>query len=490
VFSTDYINRPDGTKLLWSGIMVPLGALSIPLTAVMGPVSIYNLFIISAPATAAACMYWALRPLVKSAAGRICGALLFGWSTYEMLHLGAGQLGLATVFTMPLLLRLICEAFIWQRWRWIWTGGAIGLTLVLQLLLNIEILATEAVFAFVSLVVLGLRFWRVALIRNRVVYAVKCAIVTSVIFVPVAGVIVHKMFEGLTSTGPPRLSDFWANNLQSFVVRDLGSHGWEGYLGVPLILLLVVASVRGLRNKVVQLCGLLTVVALVFSMGGHVRNGANVNGFPLPWLLFEHVPAVNSALPQRLSIYAILFAAVVVGIFIDDLVSSASRWWWRAAGGVLLVATALSVWPNTQAAVVSTPAFFTGDISRITAGSTALVLPFPDDLHTDPMRWQAESNIRFKMPGGYFLTPTPQGVLENSLPTRTSDMLTQVDGGQTPQVTSDVRTEVQSDIHNWGAKNIIVGPSPAAPAEVAFMTAILGGPPQSDEGVWVWWNVN
>jgi hypothetical protein len=59
---------------------------------------------------------------------------------------------------------------------------------------------------------------------------------------------------------------------------------------------------------------------------------------------------------------------------------------------------------------VATPAFFTGPAVReLPRDSVSLVLPFPNSAMSLPMIWQAEADIWFRMPGGYFIGPAPDG---------------------------------------------------------------------------------
>ena len=75
--------------------------LSAPLTALIGPVAVYDALALAAPALAAWCTYLLCRELRTGSAAALAGGLLFGFTTYEATET-LNHLNLALVFTLPL----------------------------------------------------------------------------------------------------------------------------------------------------------------------------------------------------------------------------------------------------------------------------------------------------------------------------------------------------------------------------------------------------
>ena len=75
--------------------------LSWPLTAVAGPVAVYDLLALAAPALAAWCAYLLCRELGTGTPAALAGGLVFGFTTYESAET-LNHLNLALVFTLPL----------------------------------------------------------------------------------------------------------------------------------------------------------------------------------------------------------------------------------------------------------------------------------------------------------------------------------------------------------------------------------------------------
>jgi hypothetical protein len=129
-------------------------------------------------------------------------------------------------------------------------------------------------------------------------------------------------------------------------------------------------------------------------------------------------------------------------------------------------------------------------------GSTALVTPFenppaPLDLRTEfrPMLWQAEADMRFRMPEGGVFTPGPSySVVPPVLPTRLASL--QGSDARDPVVITLVeRQQYLRALRGRGVKTVIVGPSPGAGSIISFFSSLLERHPDEIGDVAVWWNV-
>jgi hypothetical protein len=173
-----------------------------------------------------------------------------------------------------------------------------------------------------------------------------------------------------------------------------------GYLGVPLliILVLVVVTLRGRARRGAWVLLLAALVAEALALGREMHFAGHDVG-PGVWRLMEKLPAISEALPIRLAMYSILFVALVVALWL----AQPGRKLWRFVLAGLAVVTFLptpsgSFWTShvRQSRFFATSAYRTA----IRPGDRALVLPYaPTDSWT--MLWQAETGFRFSMIGGH-----------------------------------------------------------------------------------------
>ena len=182
--------------------------------------------------------------------------------------------------------------------------------------------------------------------------------------------------------------------------RFTGTGAEQGaYLGVPLLVLLVLALRRPCVRKRVFLAALFAA-ALVLSLGTRVKVAGLVVGIG-PWSLAAPLPVVGSALPARFTLYTSLFAALLVAAALRDR-PTPFRWSLALAGIALTL-------PNLQLGQWESPVP-SSDVLASTAlenGSTALVLPYGPAGWS--LLWQAETDFRVRLVGGHFgLRVTPK----------------------------------------------------------------------------------
>jgi hypothetical protein len=285
-----------------------------------------------------------------------------------------------------------------------------------------------------------------------------------------------------------------------------GEAEWNGYLGLPLLTLLAFIAIAWWRVLLIRWLALLAAVIAVLSLGPHLHLGGQIHfHIPLPWLVVQRLPIFDNVLPARLMLFFYLFAAVAVAFFIRHL----RRDWtgWKARAGWLWVALAvvflLPALPWTSAPN-PVPEFFTGSgVQRVPDGSVALVAPFStapgfqlgpgQDSATYPMLWQLASGMRFKMPEGSLIVPDTNGAPTGGRPPASTTQTTMIaiqQGGQPPDLTPPLRSALESDLARWHVRTVIVGPMYNQDAMVSFWQQLLGRPPESVQGVLVWWDVS
>jgi hypothetical protein len=508
---SDFTFHPGGINLMWNPARFTQGVLMAPVTLTLGPIFAYNLSQVVALSLSAWAAYLAVVAIVKDRRAAFCAGLLYGFSPYML-----GHAPLHTDYTFvpipPLVLlvfyRLAVEpAF--SPWK---AGIALGILGVVQFLAAEEMAATMALLAAIGagFLLLSRRVSREQLLRGaRAVFIAGC-ISAFVLAVPVGyqffgRQVLHGLFHGF---------GFYETDLFGFLVPTstlaaypaaltkfgdrLGGGPVEqtGYLGVPLMLLLGFTARRWREQILVRWSATMLVVSAILSMGPLLQAGGYLVGLPLPWLVFQFVPLLESVLTSRLMLYAYLMAALLLAYFIVRAPSFTPRG--RVAGYVLLALVAVSLLPSAPLAAHrrNVPAFFTSsDVARI-SGQTVLVAPFSADpgfRHApwelaDVMLWQAASGMRFKTPEGYGWGPGVDGApLEGPLPTLTQTRMIGISRfGTYPALCQADRARMFADLRSWGVTAVIVGPTGQRDKLVAFFTDLLGSGPEEMGGVALW----
>jgi hypothetical protein len=185
-----------------------------------------------------------------------------------------------------------------------------------------------------------------------------------------------------------------------------------GYLGWPLLVVLVLVTVRFWRQLPVRVTAVAFVVLAACSLGGTLlAGGVEHAGIKLPWYLLQTLPVTGSVLPDRFSIVADGAAAAAFAFGFD---AAWRRWpgakWFVAALAAVAVVPLVPA-PLPQAPVTALPAGWTTVFSalRLPADAHVLVVPIPVSTFTEALRWQADTGQPGSMVGGYYMGPTWSG---------------------------------------------------------------------------------
>jgi hypothetical protein len=139
---------------------------------------------------------------------------------------------------------------------------------------------------------------------------------------------------------------------------------------------------------------------------------------------------------------------------------------------------------------VRTPAFFTGpEVRQLPEGSVALVVPPSGPLNSYAMVWQAQAGMRFKMLRAYFAGPhsDPSAPSFGAPQTPLSNVLSDVQGGQPPELTNELRASLRDELRADRVQTVIVGPMLRQQTMVRFLTDLLGREPSpAAGGVYLW----
>ncbi|HVA21518.1 MAG TPA: hypothetical protein VNN74_05425 [Candidatus Micrarchaeia archaeon] len=502
-YYTHWLGFPTGANMSFPGPPLPWIILIWPVAAVAGIVNAYNVLVvlaISSSATAAwfACRRWVTRPLAA-----LVGGAMFGFSPYLLGQALQGHANLMLVPTIPLCAIVYDELLVRQRWPRRRVGIVGGGLLAVQLLTAEEVAAIIALTALAATLALAAVHRREVPRRWR--YAAGAAGWALIPLIPAAALLtwaqvllpgaVHGQAGLGAAHGSPDAFSLLLPGigqlltLPGFIHFQVTSNRLPtealGYIGLPL--LLVLAGLRRQGDRLARWLVAMVAVTALLMLGSVLQVDGYVTSIPLPFAAASHLPFLGDLLPSRISAMLDWLLALTLAVFIDRVGSLRAQW--PAAG---LAALAVGSWlPNPGAPVVATPtpAYFTG--TRIPARSVLLVVPFAQLAQGAISElWQAESGMRFKMTGGYYLrVPLGRGGLTPYGPKLTpltrALLLITLDGHRTAP-SAHLRAATRRYLRRHRVSAVVVGPGPRRGEEVRLFEGLLGRPPRREEGVDVW----
>jgi hypothetical protein len=509
---SDYLNFPHGVNVMWNTSLLLPGLLLAPITVTFGPVVTFNVLCTLSLALSAWCATLAFRRYIHSNVAALIGGSAYGFSPY-MLAQNRGHLQLSIAFLPPLLFLAVDNILVRQR-RPAWLSGAVlGVLAALQVLTGEEVFALVAIMLAVQVVIMMLLFPRQ--VAGRAPYAAVAFGTAALAFAAIAGYPIWFQLLGPQHvTGDIQGSNRYAVDLWNFVTptrvqavvpasatgitsRFTGNLAeTNGYIGIPLILVVLFTAARWAWSKaVVRVAFLLALVSIVLSLSDHLHIKGRITDIELPWNALQNLPLLESAVPNRFMLIGMFFCGLLLAFFIDQ----ALRWRWverlPAALLVILVMVALAPRLPLQGGRLEAPAFLTGAaVKRVPQGSVVLVTPYPRPGSSQSMTWQALAGMRYRMPGGYFIGPRANGRPGYSAPpNQLAAKLIQLGAGWKPHKLDPYRRLTYSyNLVEWRVQTIVVGPmrdQGRRENTVKMLTELLGRPPSQEGGVDVWWNV-
>jgi len=528
---TTYANYPFGVNLVTNTSAPFLGVLGMPVTLLFGSIATFNVLSTVAVAGSATAGYAFARRWTTWRPSAWVAGLLYGFSPYVMGQ-SSGHLNLTFVVLPPLILLGVHEVVVRQRWGPRRAGVVLALLVTAQFFVSSEILASTVVIGTIGVAgaaVAGRRsiadHWKRAvegtlwaggvagvLLAYPVWFAVKGpgSISGPIQLVPQAyradllGLIYPGAFVWLAPSGLTRTSSVFASS-----PVENGS-----YLGITLVCAVVVSVVvLWRRSTVVRVAAIAGGAAWVLSLGGalvvRTAPGASLNGIPLPERIFTKLPLLSNTIPVRYSLYVSLFAGLILALALDRLhqrvAHGARPTWLRTPAGSALVPGLLALAclvplvptiPLQGFGDPGVPAYFSSPaLQRIPPDSVALIYPYPSSPTPQGQLWQAQAELRFKMPGGYFLVPQPPGrsiafspTLGYDTNTLTARTLISLAAGIPPAETPALRSALRGQLRAWHVQNLLASTSGVVgPAQsIQFLTWLAGRPPTAEGGLLVW----
>jgi hypothetical protein len=475
-FVTHAMFVPEGFNLTWAAAMPGPSVVLSPVTLAFGPVVTWNVIQLCAPALSAWTAFLLCRHVSGQTGPALVGGYVFGFSPYVLIHLTGGP-DLALEALLPVFVLLVLrrvEGSIRRNQFLV----AMTLALTAQYLISSEILATATLFGGIALVLGCVVF---AEHRPALLHTVKLLILaygaTAILISPFLG------FFFFGHQYPPGATHFSAD-LASFALPPalvaitrhrpafVGANT-EGYLGLPLIVLIVVFAWQERRSRTAWLAGLALLLAAICSLGSHLVVRAHKTLIPGPWLLATKLPVLRYAIPVRLALFVALPAALIVAMWLSREPIRGRCGVWRWALAALAVAfIAPDVGNSSWDTKIQDPAFFAGGTYRAYLKPTDRVLTIPAWGPNE--RWQADTGFRFQLADGYAGNPFPASY------TRYPTWNTLLTGDLTPGYASQLRRFVAAK----GVTAIVVDETVPGPWTKLFGT--LGVRPVSTGGVLVY----
>jgi hypothetical protein len=412
-FFTDLVWAPLGINLAWTAIVPLLAWISIPLQLTVGEPATYNLVVILALPLAGFSAFLLCRRVTGTFWPSVLGGYIFGFSPY-MLGQALEHLVLIAVFPVPLIvlftLKKLDGEISARRFAIL-----LAALLAIQFLCFPEIVATLTVVGGIALLL------ALALFDGDVRARLLGLIPPAAAGYAISGVMLSPYLYFLLFRGFPHDSVWQAGNysadLLAFLVPTqtvmLGtaraavtiSQTFKGgisengaYLGVALIFFVEMFRRRYWREPIGKFLTILFVVLAIAAMGPSLHV-AGRQGFSMPWATIGRLPLLSIVLPVRLMTYEFLAAAVMVAMWFSVSSARALTKWIAAA--VILVSLA----PNLHAAFwisdLDIPAFFRDRTYATELQPSEIILPLPWGQKGNSMYWQLQSDMYFRMAGGY-----------------------------------------------------------------------------------------
>ncbi len=410
---TRMVWAPTGYNLAWATSIGAPSLAAAPITFALGPVAAYNVLALLAPALTAWSGYLLCSHLTRAWWPSVAGGYVLGFSTYEIGHVAAGQLQLTLFFIPPLLVLLAL----------MYLGGTLHARNFLLLFTSavvIEFMTSTEVFATMIVcgaIALGLAMLADAgrrrdFIRLSALIAASfaaCAVLVSPVlyWVFALGVPHEPIFPPAIFSADPIATLIpgpltWLAPAGALAIARrfiVSSFPWESgvYIGLPLLAIATAFCVENRRQHAGKLvAGFLATVA-VLSFGPVLRIAGRPS-LPLPWAAASLLPLLDNVLPVRLMGFAFIAIAAAFALWLAN--AQASRVLKLVAALVCIVSIAPRPLPDSVSRV-DTPDFFARGLYRRYLDRDANVLVVPYGRNGRSMLWQAQSDMHFRMAGGY-----------------------------------------------------------------------------------------
>jgi len=524
LFFSARVHVPGGMNMLDNTSVLALGVVLAPVTWVFGPVATLNVALTAAPVLTGLSAYGVLRRGLG--AGRLAafaGGLAYGFSPFVLRNEAINHLQASFLALVPLIFWCCYELAVAQRGRWWRWGLALGVLVAVQFFVGTEVLTVTVLTTGIALVLGVVAAWWQG-VRNpggdRVLAARLPFAWRGFAVAVVVGVVLlaYPLWFALAGPGHINGADWSQSSPNSLTSMLLPSfpHNWsiagyrgpggafEGYLGIPALLILAATAVV-VRRPLAKLCVAMTLI-FVWLPGGlsphSSRPNVHVSLLSLPWQAFEHFPVLAQIVPANLAVSATWFTIVAGALLADRLLQSSGPATRAAAGAVCLalIVPWLLSWQlpfTTQHVAASSWATSAG--SRLPGNSVVLFYPFPATYLDQSLIWQAQSGMRYSIVSGRGIVPgknntadhgwTP-GTPEGTMSALSTSHVPYAHLAPPAMPSAATVAWFRAALRRWGVTDVVMTPGGRDPDYARrWLTTAIGTAPQAEDGAWVWTNV-
>ena len=521
VFFSGAVNIPHGANLLSNTSGTLVSVVLSPVTWLWGPVASTNVALTLAPGLSAWGCWVAIRRFVAWKPGAVPAALVYGYSSAIVTSLTFGHVSVSVLVVPPLLLASLYEIVVRQARTPLRDGVTLAALLIVQFLISPEVVVMctfLASFGLLATMAVGRRKIRAQAPHTVRAFAIGIGISVALLAYPawfglsgpqsVSGVLFSLAplsgvnISGFLFPGPYRA-------LANSFTRFGGYYGRLGppsnYIGWGTAAGTAVSLYFSRRRPLVWLLVLMTLVAMVLSLGAYLLGGSLVlsHGW-LPWRTLGKLPVLREILPDQFAPLATLFLSFVLALGLDALHTRVQKVGGRHAaqisgptwlatvivGAAALVPVFITFDIPFTVQPISTPVWMARDAPLLPNGTALLTVPFAFSGSDKPMLWQAVDDMHFRLAGGGLKTPDASGgPIGDGAPGSARRILADltVSGSTQPTGTVAQLSAVRAAVRSWRVNRIVIdGPSRDPVYASGFLTAALGATPLYDHGAWVW----
>ena len=505
------MNAPHGVNLMWNTSFLLPGIVVSPVTLLFGPqVALTTLLVIGFAGSAAA-MFYVLRRWHASTLAAALGGALYGFSP-ALVNSGIGHYALVLAMLLPLIADRVLRIVTGQGSP-VRNGLWLGLLVAAQLFISEESLVDTVIATVILVAVLALSRPREVLARIRpTVTGLACGAILALalgaraLWVQFHGVsaggaaatVIINYQHVLTNLGTLPYS--FVNPASTVLLHTHGTGviannypqpmpEYLAYLGVPMIILLLVAIVYFWRHLPIRVAGITCVLLEWLGMGSRYRpDVTTLPGYLLPWRLLEHLPVISGMVPDRLCILADAAAAAVLAFSLDlarsGQVAPFSRW--RHGAGIAIALAVFALLPLVPAPYLTTPVTplpvgwrATFAALHLAPADRVLLVPFPYSGTSPTMRWQADTGKPVTMIGGDFIAPDQSARGSRAGRSAMTDTTYYInylyDPAQQPPYPAPSAAEVRGDLAMWKPAAVVAVATPRSPLG-RYLIGLFGQP--------------
>ena len=419
---TTAMNMPRGINVMWNTSFLLPGMVMTPVTLLLGPQVSLTIVLTLGFAGSAASLFWVLHRWGVGTWPAALGGAVYGFSP-ALVDSAIGHYHMQFAVLPPLIIDAVLR-IVTGRGNAARAGVWLGLLTAAQVFIGEELLTLTAVAALLLVVVLAAGQPRSVARRAR---GAAIGLATGAgVALAICGYALWVQFRGpLSQHGSPWVTGNFTSHAADWVTPsgNLLLHtrasaaaaggspsslaDYLGYLGWPLLAVLVAAAIWYWRDPRVRATAVAWAVLELLSLGGSTS-------VVLPWHWLQNLPVLSQVLPVRFAIVADGLAAAALAFSLDLTCSALPRtlgWPWRGWPFAVAVLAVLPLIPSAMQASATppVPAGWQEAFARLGPGARALVVPVPYSQAPEAMRWQADTGEPGSLMGGWFVGPDQTG---------------------------------------------------------------------------------